>query len=629
MNVTGLTRRVSLVMAAVVLTVLFLISGCGSDSPTSMVSQEKQYQQKVYIIGEIKEPENNVTDKIAAIKGPADAAKQVFVNRVPYDGVSSDAPVFIAADQIISQSDTVKRGLLATYQKSYPIILIRPNEAQINALLGIVDRVQNYKLPTNFPYAELFAVSTELTGNFSLSVYPPGSSDPSSTPGASNADDTSGLLARADALRNWVNKSGARTLSKALADSRANAVKAANEISSTNLTELVKAEHDEKLFTQEEKYGANTYSLIYTMYPFHQFNASDGKEYDWLYIEQEGILSAEPRYTKFGEVREGAGEAELRPFCGDNWWWGPTICLGEFSIYSSTVRFTAYSIGKYRVSNNITGITTGYGLQGGSSPSTTNEKTTTRSGVKFDLGGDFGLKANAGEKGAGGDVSTSVKGSVSISNEKSFDTYDCTVENVSANNAPAWLYQFSAVGQYGWYATNAKLNEPVKLARSTFQPIHKWIWRFSPDAREKIQNFETTLSVDNIITLSGYSIFWAPVTGPYTHTDTLPFTGNPALYFPPVIVAPSKNLTLDAKAQFKTMEVSVGRDWNATCNQDWCEVVPTTGKGDNKQFSLTVSQNTTGKERKATITFRTNDYKESPADNKYKQDTMYVTQSPF
>jgi hypothetical protein len=54
----------------------------------------------------------------------------------------------------------------------------------------------------------------------------------------------------------------------------------------------VRYRYDEKLFTPAGDDGANTYKLIYSMYPFHQFNASDGKEYDWLNVEQEGILSA-------------------------------------------------------------------------------------------------------------------------------------------------------------------------------------------------------------------------------------------------------------------------------------------------------------------------------------------------
>lgn len=634
MNTECLKKEGLLLVTVLVSIMVIMISGCSSSGSGSSGSSDQQYQQKVYIIGEIKDPENNFTDEITAIKGPADSTKRVFVNRVPYDGVSSDAPIFMAADQVLSLSDTVKQGLLATYRNSKPIILIRGGETEINALMEILERVPNYKLPQNYPYAEMYAVSTEMVGNFSLSIYPPGSSDPSSTPGAYNGDDTNGLLARADALRNWVTKSGTRTMSQALADSQASAKQAlaasSNDISKSDLTELIKAEVDEKHFTSAAKYGANTYSVVYTMYPFHQFNASDGKEYDWLYVQQEGVLSAEPRYTKFG----GVLAIQWGNYCVDPWWYGVDECKSGNVGYSAlTVNDIVRSIGKYRISNKITDTTVSYGLQGGSSPSTTNEKTTTTSGIKFDMGGDFGFKGTgkiAKESEIGAEVSTSIKGAVSISNEKTFDTYDCTVQNVSSDIAPTWSYEFSAVEQYGWNFVATKLKEPVKLSRSTFQPIHKWIWRFSPNVREKVQNFETTLEVGNLTSMSSHgAVFWVPVEAVKTHTDTEPFTGKPALPFPPVIVAPSKNLNLDKKAQFKTLEVSVGRDWNATCDQDWCQAAPTTGKGDNPQFSVTVSENTTGKERKATITFKTSDYKGSTADNKYKLDKMYVTQAPL
>lgn len=616
------TLRIKGVLAMMALTVVGMVAGCGSDSSSSLVTTDQQYQQKIYVIGEIKEPSaaesGSTTTQVSAVKGPADAARQVFVNRVPYDGSSSDAPIFIAADQVGSLSSTAKQGILATYRKSFPIILIHANETEINALLRILERVPSYKLPQNFPYAELFAASTELAGNFSLSVYPPGSSDASSSPGATNSDDTSGLLTRADALRSWINASGTRTMSQALADSRANARKAANEISKSDLTTLAQAEHDEKLFTDS---SGNTYKFVYTMYPFHQFTASDGKEYDWLYVEQEGILSAEPYYAKPGGNHS----------CTD---WEKFSFGFETKTIPVHSDYCTNSIDKYRITNKITGSTSGFGLQGGSSPPTSNEKTTTTSGVTFDLSGDFGLKGNAkyaakdGPE-AGVEVSATVKGGVSISTEKTFDTYDCTVENISGNEAPAWQYTFTRPEQYGWYAVFCMLKEPVKLSRSTFQPLQKWIWRFSPDLRESKQNFNTKLEVDMLTTMAGVSALWVPVAGPYYSTYTSSFEFSPSLYFAPVIVAPGKNLNLDNKAQFKTLEVSVGRNWSASCDQDWCQAVPTSGTGDNPQFSVTVSENTTGKERKAIITFKTTDYTNDTAGNKYKKDRMYVTQAPY
>ena len=71
----------------------------------------------------------------------------------------------------------------------------------------------------------------------------------------------------------------------------------------------------------------------------------------------------------------------------------------------------------------------------------------------------------------------------------------------------------------------------------------------------------------------------------------------------------------------KYLDATVSGDWSASSDQAWCQAVPTTGKGDNPQVSITVSANTTGRERKATVTFATKDGKE--------KDRMIVTQSQY
>ena len=163
MNAVHFKRWGHLPMAAMALIMACMLSGCGS---SSTVSSADQYQQKVYVIGEIKDPSTSATGEISEVRGPADAVKHVFVNRVAYDGVSADAPIFIAADQVLSLSDTMRKGLLDTYRNSYPIVVVHGGEAEINALLGILGLEQNYKLPENFPYAELFAVDRDAGGNF-------------------------------------------------------------------------------------------------------------------------------------------------------------------------------------------------------------------------------------------------------------------------------------------------------------------------------------------------------------------------------------------------------------------------------------------------------------------------------
>jgi len=82
---------------------LIAVSGCGSGNP---VNPADQYQQKVYIIGEIKDPGTDATEDIFTVRGPVDAVKCIFVRRVDYNGTSADAPIFLAADQALSLSST-------------------------------------------------------------------------------------------------------------------------------------------------------------------------------------------------------------------------------------------------------------------------------------------------------------------------------------------------------------------------------------------------------------------------------------------------------------------------------------------------------------------------------------------
>jgi hypothetical protein len=129
------------------------------------------------------------------------------------------------------------------------------------------------------------------------------------------------------------------------------------------------------------------------------------------------------------------------------------------------------------------------------------------------------------------------------------------------------------------------------------------------------------LEVENVTSISGCSVFWVPVAGPYHLSKVSQFKDSVPLNYPPLIVSPSENVTFNNAGQVKYMDVHVTSDWSASSDQSWCQAVPTTGKGNNTQVSITVDYNTTGKERKATITFSRNDGK--------GKDTMTATQSQF
>ena len=141
-------RLATLAVYLLALSVVFSLTGCGSDSS---FTQSGQYQQKVYMIGEIKDPMASSTDQNAVAQDSVSAMEQIFVNLVPYDGVSTDAPIFIAADSMQSISQTMQEGLRATYQFLNPIVVIRGGETEINAVLGMLGLEQDYKMPYGFP----------------------------------------------------------------------------------------------------------------------------------------------------------------------------------------------------------------------------------------------------------------------------------------------------------------------------------------------------------------------------------------------------------------------------------------------------------------------------------------------
>lgn len=618
MNVLRIRRQWKGCLSAFLLILLMAVSGCGAGGSGNPVSASDQYTQKVYIIGEIKDPSTSTTKEISAVNGVADETNQIFVNRVTYDGTSADGPIFMASDQVLSLSDTIKTGLLNTYRNGYPIILVRGNEAQINTLLGILGLDQNYKLPANFSYTELFAVDAEKGANFMWSMYPPGATQADSVTDA-YVDSTSAQLSRARMFRDWVKQNGSRVPALnafAASATRALVAEGASNTTESNLRDLAQVYQQVKVFT--DSINGNTYQLIFNIYSCHSFSSSDGKNYDWFYVEQNGSLSASSGYQGITD----ATEADIAAVSGAFPWGGQ--------------QKVKYYIGSYDMSNSMMS-------QGGNksdtsvvmethSPETTNNETSTRSGVSYNISGNLGFKAG-GTSAQGGsasaDINGGVTGGLTITHEDTIKTTDCTVQNKARSSGYTdeahWLYTFKKVTQYGWDVFFAHLNNPVNLSVDTFNPYNKWIWKISPDVRNGNKtykdNFKTKLDVENMTTISGCSFLWTPTFGPYHGSKVSSFVDYVSLNYPPLIVAPSVNVTFSAAGQVKYMDAHVATDWSASSDQPWCQAVPTTGKGNNMQISITVDANATGKERKATVTFKTIDGKGS--------DTMTVTQSQY
>jgi hypothetical protein len=551
MKALCLKRWGQLSMAALASIMVFSFSGCGSSVSSGPV---EQYQQKVYVIGEIKDPAGSATEQISEIKGPADATKQVFVNRVAYDGVSADAPIFIAADRVLSLGDTMRKGLQDTYRNSYPIVVIYGGEAEINALLGILGLAQNYTLPDGFPYAEMFAIDKEGGITFAWSMYPQKQSNAS-------PDTPDDPLVRTELFRDWISTNGTRMTQKVMAGKQeaAKAFAAAAEASTSEYEQIIHGYNHDYTFPS----GRNIYKMTWSIYAVHSFEDMS----DWFYVKQIGALNSKPGYRNAAIDDYGSQAVYMGSYTMDNW-------MGGFFSGRDTY---------------ISLLTP--------SPANDNSRKEVKSGIEHEFGPDVSF-----EKGA---FPVSFGYKVKFSNETTVDVYDCDVFNNSyerLNNA-AWLYHFNTVVGPIRYFLWQGLTDPSYLQRGLFQPVNNWLWKFAPMVRSHTdgQSFRAKFITERRITTHGDVGAWWVSRDPVTILQTDPYEIKVPLPYPPVMMV-DNNLSVSKAGQSKAMDIGVDREWTASCDQPWCRV-----ERANKRLNITVDENTTNANRNATITFRTLD----------------------
>ncbi len=571
MRVNHNKKSIGLVTALCMALALFIISGCGSESSSPSV---KQYAGKVAYIGD---PSGTLADEI----------DQIFVNSVQYDGSSTDMPVFIAAQNVLSLTEDQKQWIRDTFANGEPIVVVHGGETEINALYTVLGLEKTYTLPEGLPegqnYAELFAI-VQLTDKIAIwTMYPPTvgrpvSDDPDAPQGDEDTDSDEDQLDRAEMFLDWIDEEIKRSsaLKVNFAASMANKVEASKAIAAVagenaELTAVAKSFHVTNNFSA---YG-NYYTVTYYIYSCHSFSESDGKEYDWFYVRQEGQLNAKNAYKGI-----------------QNWYLG----LQTDNIH--------YYIGSYRMNNWMDGLTqqgSGVSLVQ-SSPANENKSEQVTSGVSVNISGKVGFSG----KGATGDVGAGL----TITNSKSFSVKDCDLVNNSGDkfNNANWSYNFKKASQTAYFAYSA-LNEPPLLSRSLFQPVNQWVWKFSSDIRDKNQNwFYSQFDVDLINSMGGVVLFWVgqpPSHSVYPNTwkEKIP------LPFPPLIVA-QRNLDFNSsKGSSTALDITVSRDWTASSNQPWCQLQQSAGTAANTHINITVDENTTGAGRTAVLTFKTADGK--------------------
>ena len=564
-------KTIASVTALCMALALFIISGCGSDSSSPAV---QQYAGKVSYIGDLS---GTLSDEI----------DEIFANSVPTDGSSTDLPLFIAAQSILSLTEDQKQRIRDTFANGEPIVVMQGGATEINALYTILGFEMTYSLPEGLPegqnYAELFAI-VDLPDKISTwTMYPPTvgrpvSDDPDAPLGDEDTDSEQDQLDRAEMFRDWmdedVNKSSASKVNFAasMAD-KAEARKSLAAVAGQNaeLTAVAKPFHVEKVI---QAFG-NFYTLNYYIYSCHSFNEADGKEYDWFYVRQEGQLNPKNGYKGIQQWYEG------------NAW--------------DDIRFYA---GSYRMNNWMDGLTqpeSGVSLMQ-SSPSNENKSEQVTSGVSFSISGKVGFSAS----GPSGDVGAGL----TITNSKSFSVKDCELVNNSGDkfNNASWIYNFKRASQ-ATHIGYAQLHEPPLLSRTLFQPVNQWIWKFSSDVRDKNKKeFNSQFDV-NLVNSHGGRVVLGMSSGAYHADYPRTWTMKISLPFPPLIVAQSKLNFLTSSKSSTAVDITVSRDWTASSNQDWCEVYPSAGTAADTNINISVDENKSGKTREAVLTFRTADGK--------------------
>lgn len=561
----GKVRLVSFLFMPLLVGMMF--AGCPPCPPTPPSPTIETHTEKVYFIGDV-----------AGVL--AEEMPQVFVNLVSYDGVSADAPIFIAAEAVETLSEVEQQGLRNTFNSYYPIVVVNGSPTIINALLRRLDLDPNCSLPAGEDHAELFAVDREEEGYiFTWFTYPPEqgaspSNDANPTPLPPYTDNPSDQLHRVAIFHAWLDEDGCRATQE---------VKAYEAAGSEALTDEIKGDGAD-LIELALKYVTsmnispwnNHYQLSYFIASCHSFKSPvDGNnDCDWFYVRQVGALDASGEYKGIRSL----GDRDICEYYVDNYrmnnWMDPSITPVSDVIL---IDFD---------------------------PQTLNGTTQITSGVDWNLGGSVGFQ--------GQEPTGSVSGGVAFHYSTQFNISDCAVtcSCADADNNAKWRYNFAKCGPVSNFSTFAysALSEPPLLSRSTFKPTNQWIWKFAPTVRDNNPSFLSQLDVDLVTSAGGQPYgFW--ISGPPMHTtitDVWAKVLPVPLPYPPVLVVPH-NLDFGQAGSYQAIDIGVARPWTASSNQDWCQVEPLSGAGVDTHIRITVDPNTTGANRTATITFVTTD----------------------
>lgn len=440
--------------------VLLLLAGC-IPQPTS---EETEAAIKEVLARDTVNIPDFATGKvylIGTLAGPLTQELSASFTFTPYDGSSTDAPIFIADSALAGLTDPQKAGIIATLAARNPILLVHAGAADINTLIDLLQDPQfDFVMPAGVQFADVFAIDTEPSGDvYHWSMYQPDDT-------AADPDGPGDQQGRVNLLVEWLAANGHRDHGSAATRTIAqSSLQRAAAEAGQELTELASA------FIKQDNFSnsGNNYQISHYVYGCHSHDTGD----DWIYVQQRSIFYAGGAYR--GRLQRypnnQAGESVL--------WY-----LGNIDLDTGLTGFD--------------GDTSSVGLQQ-ASPETANSVAQVTTGVSWNIGGDVSYSKDG--------PAISLSGGVTISNSTTFNVQDCEVVNKSASrgNNAAWSYEFKKCDTWAEIGY-AHLTDPPRLATTTFQPLNQWIWRVSPAVRAAKPPLHVKLGV-NLVSTTGIMTF--------------------------------------------------------------------------------------------------------------------------
>lgn len=561
---------------------------------------------KLYVMGEMHGDLANALESICDIGS--------------YSGASADAPLIVSHNDGFAMDDESAKTLRKFFDAGMSIALEHANEKEINHFLETLGFDGDFIMPSDSSYVEYYGIKMLSGDIFSYVVLNDNESSPIivndvpdsiisgdvlvsadttlpwqsvvtsgdesvafSRPSAENTEPTEDEMGMARSIVYWMNDSANQA--KAAAASKVAEQRALNSITSgtNDLTQISRMY--QKIYNASE--WGNTFTITVDVYACHSYNEADKMDSDWFFIKQKGQLNPSANYINQDHKRT------------------TSALIANYMVEYGFDNWTVNADGK--LNNNSVLMD--------SKPDTSVGSRGFSSGISFSLGGNVGFSGLSGAGGVRAGVSYSTTESQTVSETQVQNESKNSVNKITQQNA-RWKYTFARPLLKGgpYFAACNDFEDAPLASRSLFQPVNQWAWKIPPEERDNIKGFKFKLKWMTGYSYSAGYAWWIKVAGEEHRNHAMQereFYVSFAEIYPPLIAA--NNLDFSKSAGYKKLELGTFRNWLAESNASWCTLSQTQGTKDDadRGVYIDVSENTTGANREAVITLKTQDGKGS------------------